>query len=81
MDNIKSKEEKVFGVLFSKYSEKVNYIVFSSNMDVDAKNMIAKINKILKGKGGGKKELASGSASLKDFDKKLIESIREKILE
>lgn len=81
MDNIKSKEKKVFGVLFSKYSEKVNYIVFSSNMDVDAKNMIAKINKILKGKGGGKKELASGSASLKDFDKKLIESIREKILE
>lgn len=81
MDNIKSKEKKVFGVFLTKDSEKVNYIVFSSNTNFDAKKNIEKINIILKGKGGGKKELASGSASVRDFDKNLVESIREKLLE
>lgn len=81
MDNFKNKEKNIAGTLLSRDGEKINYIVFSSNTDLDSKKIIDKINKILKGKGGGRKELASGSSSLKDFDQEILKNLNEKILE
>ncbi|MEJ5307586.1 MAG: alanine--tRNA ligase [candidate division WOR-3 bacterium] len=81
MDNIKSKEKKVFGTILSKDQEKINYIVFSSNTDIDSKKIIERINQILKGKGGGRKDLASGSSVFKEFDEKMLENLKKIILE
>ncbi|MDI6700427.1 MAG: alanine--tRNA ligase [bacterium] len=81
MDNIKNKEKKVFGALISKNKDKIHYITFSSNTDFDSRVILEKVNSILKGKGGGRKELSSGSSSSLNFDKKLISEIKEKILE
>ncbi|MEO0288807.1 MAG: alanine--tRNA ligase [candidate division WOR-3 bacterium] len=81
MDNIKSKEKQVYGTLLSKDGDKLNYIVFSSNTDTDAKKVIEKINRLLKGKGGGRKDLASGSSVCKEFEKEMLENLKKIVLE
>ncbi len=81
MDNIKSREKKVFGVLFSKDNDKLNYIVFSNNTEFDAKKIIEKINSEFNGKGGGRKDFSSGTSVMKNIDENFILSLKDRLVE
>lgn len=51
-------------VLFAPWEDKVNYILMSKDLKKDMGELIAAVNAILNGKGGGRGELAQGSAKL-----------------
>ncbi|MCK4523331.1 alanine--tRNA ligase, partial [candidate division WOR-3 bacterium] len=62
MDGIKASYKKTAGIICSVSENKLFIITFSSNTSYDAGKIMKKINEITNGKGGGRKEMALGSA-------------------
>ncbi|MGE3062224.1 MAG: alanine--tRNA ligase [bacterium] len=81
MDNIKSTEKSVVGILSSVNKGGMSYVVFSQNSEKDAREIIKRLNLELGGKGGGRADFCSGSSkeSIKKIE--VLEIVKKCITE
>ncbi len=80
MDGIKSSYKKTVGIIASISENKLFVLAFSSNTNYDAGAIMKKINELTNGKGGGRKEMALGSAMVPKNIKLFEQQIREIII-
>ncbi len=77
MDNLKSEYNNISGFIGAIDHDKLHMIAFSADPLINAETIIKAVSKMIKGKGGGRKDMAMGSGNIPLNIDEFIRNVRE----